>query len=160
MEIYNTAGKILLKNNDIPYKQNAVTGLYKGQQSRTLPKGIYYLKVEGYRDVTYTFRIEAEKQIKLSKGTLKSLKSTKKGQMTVKCATAKNAIGYRIQYSTDYKFKKSVKTVYSAGTTRTIKGLKKGKRYYVKVCPYTVYDDGTKVYGQNSYVKTVVVKKK
>lgn len=160
MDIYNTAGKILLKNNDIPYKQNAVTGLYKGQQSRTLPKGIYYLKVEGYRDVTYTFRIETEKQIKLSKGTLKSLKSTKKGQMTVKCATAKNAIGYRIQYSTDYKFKKGIKTVYSAGTTRTIKGLKKGKRYYVKVCPYTVYDDGTRVFGQNSYVKTVVVKKK
>lgn len=80
--------------------------------------------------------------------------------MTVKCASAKNAIGYRIQYSTDYKFKKGVKTVYSAGTTRTIKGLKKGKQYYVKVCPYTVYDDGTKVYGQNSYVKTVVVKKK
>lgn len=26
--------------------------------------------------------------------------------MTVKCASAKNAIGYRIQYSTDYKFKK------------------------------------------------------
>ena len=103
---------------------------------------------------------EAEKQIKLPKGTLKSLKSAKKGHMTVKCASAKNAIGYRIQYSTDYKFKKGVKTVYSATTTKTIKGLKKGKRYYVKVCPYTVYDDGTRVFGQNSYVKTVVVKKK
>ena len=160
MDIYNAAGKIVLKNNDISYKQNAVTGLYKGQQSRTLPKGIYYLKVEGNKAVIYTFRIEAEKQIKLPKGTLKSLKSAKKGHMTVKCASAKNAIGYRIQYSTDYKFKKGVKTVYSATTTKTIKGLKKGKRYYVKVCPYTVYDDGTRVFGQNSYVKTVVVKKK
>ena len=159
MDIYNAAGKIVLKNNDIQYKQNAVTGLYKGQQSRTLSKGIYYLKLSGFNEVTYTFRIEAEKQIKLPKGTLKSLKSAKKGQMTVKCASAKNAIGYRIQYSTDYKFKKGVKTVYSAGTTKTIKGLKKGKRYYVKVCPYTVYDDGTRVFGQNSYVKTVVVKK-
>ena len=160
MDIYNAAGKIVVKNNDISYKQNAVTGLYKGQQSRTLPKGIYYLKVEGNKAVIYTFRIEAEKQIKLPKGTLKSLKSAKKGHMTVKCASAKNAIGYRIQYSTDYKFKKGVKTVYSATTTKTIKGLKKGKRYYVKVCPYTVYDDGTRVFGQNSYVKTVVVKKK
>ena len=159
IDIYNAAGKIVLKSNDIQYKQNAVTDLYKGQLSRTLSKGTYYLKIRG-NDVTYTFRIEAEKQIKLPKGTLKSLKSAKKGQMTVKCASAKNAIGYRIQYSTDYKFKKGVKTVYSAGTTRTIKGLKKGKRYYVKVCPYTVYDDGTRVFGQNSYVKTVVVKKK
>lgn len=38
--------------------------------------------------------------------------------------------------------------------------LKKGIRYYVKVCPYTIYDDGTKVFGQNSLAKTVVVKKK
>ena len=126
MDIYNAAGKIVLKNNDISYKQNAVTGLYKGQQSR------------GNKAVIYTFRIEAEKQIKLPKGTLKSLKSAKKGHMTVKCASAKNAIGYRIQYSTDYKFKKGVKTVYSATTTKTIKGLKKGKRYYVKVCPYSI----------------------
>ena len=127
--------------------------------------GTYYLKIDdnggrGIQSFDFKFIIQAEKQIKLSKGTLKSLKSTKKGQMTVKCASAKNAIGYRIQYSTDYKFKKGVKTLYSAGTTRTIKGLKRGKRYYVKVCPYTVYDDGTKVYGRNSYVKTVVVKKK
>ena len=54
MDIYNAAGKIVLKNNDISYKQNAVTGLYKGQQSRTLPKGIYYLKVEGNKAVIYT----------------------------------------------------------------------------------------------------------
>ena len=73
--------------------------------------------------------------------------------------TYKNKYG-TIQYSTNYKFKKGVKTVYSPTTTYTIKKLAKGKRYYVKVCPYTVYDDGTRVFGQNSYVKTVVVKKK
>lgn len=158
INIYNATGRIVLKSNDLVYNKNATTGIYKASQYRILPKGTYYLYIEG--SAKYTFRIEAEKQIKLPKGTLKSLKSAKKGHMTVKCASAKNAIGYRIQYSTDYKFKKGVKTVYSATTTKTIKGLKKGKRYYVKVCPYTVYDDGTRVFGQNSYVKTVVVKKK
>lgn len=39
------------------------------------------------------------------------------------------------------------------------KKLAKGKRYYVKVCPYTVYNDGTYVFGQNSYVKQVFIKK-
>lgn len=79
--------------------------------------------------------------------------------MTVKCKSTTNAIGYRIQYSQDYKFKKGVKTAYSPTTTYTIKKLAKGKRYYVKVCPYTVYDDGTYVFGRNSYVKQVFVKK-
>ena len=72
--------------------------------------------------------------------------------------TYKNKYG-TIQYSTNYKFKKGVKTVYSPTTTYTIKKLAKGKRYYVKVCPYTVYNDGTYVFGQNSYVKQVFIKK-
>ena len=163
--IYDSKGKAVLRVQDLKFQTDQATGWSQAKLSRELSAVTYYLKIDdnggrGIQSFDFKFIIQAEKQIKLSKGTLKSLKSTKKGQMTVKCASAKNAIGYRIQYSTDYKFKKGVKTVYSAGTTRTIKGLKKGKRYYVKVCPYTVYDDGTKVYGRNSYVKTVVVKKK
>lgn len=50
------------------------------------------------------FKIQAEKQIKLPKGSVSALKSNKKVQMTIKCKSVKNAIGYRIQYSTDYRF--------------------------------------------------------
>lgn len=50
------------------------------------------------------FKIQAEKQIKLPKGSVSFLKSNKKVQMTIKCKSVKNAIGYRIQYSTDYRF--------------------------------------------------------
>jgi hypothetical protein len=78
--------------------------------------------------------------------------------MTVKCATDSEAIGYRIQYATDEKFSKNKKTVYIDSPQKVISGLKRGRRYYVKVCPYAVYDDGTRVFGQNSLVKTVVIK--
>lgn len=157
--IYNAQGKKVLKSDDLSYRQNKTTGKYTANQFRNLPSGTYYLAIDAYR-VDFSFKIQAEKQIKLSKGSISSLRSNKKGQMTVKCKTIKNAIGYRIQYSTDYKFKKGVKTVYSPTTSKTIKSLKKGKRYYVKVCPYNVYDDGTYIFGQNSYVKKVVIKKK
>ena len=67
---------------------------------------------------------------------------------------------YRIQYSTDYRFRKGVKTIYSPTRTKTLTKLAKGKRYYVKVCPFTVYDDGEYVFGMNSYVKAIYVRKK
>lgn len=164
-QIHSSAGKVVLKQEDVYNDYNSTNGIYSGSAGRILSPGTYYLQVGTGSNgsmtcVDFSFRIQAEKQIKLSKGSISSLKSKKKGQMTVKCKTEKNAIGYRIQYSTDYKFKKGVKTVYSPTETTTIKGLKKGKRYYVKVCPYTVYDDGTYVFGNNSYIKKVVIKKK
>lgn len=162
--IYSSQGKTVLKVQDLKFKTNKATGWSNADQSRELPAGIYYLKIDdngnkGIQSFDFKFIIQAEKQIKLSKGTISYLKSKKGGQMAVKCKTATNAIGYRIQYSTDYKFKKRVKTVHIPTTSYTIKNLQKGKRYYVKVCPYTVYDDGTYVFGQNSYVKQVLIKK-
>ena len=167
MEMYNSSGKAVVKSSDFIYTENVTTGkfktsIFKTSISRTLPAGTYYLDIrqegDSTRSSTYTFRIQAEKQIKLAKGNIKYLRSKKRGQMTIRCNNATNAIGYRIQYSTDYRFKRGVKTVYSPTKSKTIKGLKKGKRYYVKVCPYTVYYDGTWVFGQNSYVRAVLVK--
>lgn len=161
-DIYNKSGKIVLKSQDIKYKFDNINSIYKGNKYVTLEKGIYYLKVyyNSYGGSDFSFRIEAEKQIKLPKGSISYLKSRKKGQFTVSCKKSKDAIGYRIQYSTDYRFKKGVKTIYSPSATKTITKLKAGTRYYVKVCPFTVYDDGVRVFGQNSLVKQVVTRKK
>lgn len=57
--------------------------------------------------------MQAEPLITLSRRMITSLKSKKAGEVTVTCKSASNAIGYRIQYSTDYRFRKSVKTIYS-----------------------------------------------
>ena len=157
--IYNSNGKKFLDSDNVKYTKNITTDVYKGTASRTLSKGTYYLEINGYSK-EYYFTLNADKTITLAKGNITSLKSNKSGQLTVSCKSVPYAIGYRIQYSTDYRFRKGVKTIYSPVRIKTLTKLSKGKRYYVKVCPYTVYDDGTKVYGRNSYVKTVVVKKK
>lgn len=162
--IYNSSGKMVLKGDDISYTENSATGWSTGSQYRVLPVGTYYLEIPdngrwGILSFDFKFTIQAEKQISLEKGAIASLSSPKKGQLTVKCKTAKNAIGYRITIATNETFTKNKKIVYSPTPSKTITSLKKGTRYYVKVCPYTVYDDGTRVFGQNSLVKTVKIKK-
>lgn len=159
--IYDNSGKIVLDNQEMILEKSKVTEVWSGSQYRVLPMGTYYLLIDGESgsDKEYSFSIQAEEQIKLPKGAISSLKSPKRGQMTVKCKTVSDALGYRIQYSTDVRFKKGVKTIYSSSLVKTITGLKKGQRYYVKVCPYSVYDDGTYAFGQNSSVKSVKVKK-
>lgn len=162
--IWSDSGIEVLKSEDIKFEHNAVNGWNTGSNGRILQPGKYYLEVGTGSDGSMTesdfsFRIQIEDQIKLPKGAIQSLKKAKAGQLKVTCKTVEGALGYRIQYSTDVKFKKGVKTVYSSSTTKTISGLKKGTIYYVKVCPYSVYDDGTYVFGQNSKVKSVVTKK-
>lgn len=72
----------------------------------------------------------------LSKTTLSSVKSQKSGQMTVRWKRNTTGKGYEIQYTTDKKFKKNRKTFNidkNSTTKTTIKSLKKGKTYYVRI---------------------------
>lgn len=156
--IYDANGKKYLIPENVAYTENTVSGIYTGVASRTLKAGTYYLKIYKWTDGEYYFDLNAENPITLSKALITSLKSSKSGQMTVSCQNVNNALGYRIQYSTDYRFKKGVKTVYSPTKVKTLTNLSRGKRYYVKVTPYTVYSDGSYAWGGTSYVKTVVVK--
>lgn len=155
--IYDTAGKKYVIPGNVAYYNNNVSGISTGVAARTLKAGIYYLEINREGSEFY-FNLQTEDTITLSKGSITSLKSSKSGQMTVSCQNVTNALGYRIQYSTDYRFKKGVKTVYSPTKVKTLTNLSRGKRYYVKVTPYTVYSDGSYAWGGTSYVKTVVVK--
>ena len=155
--IYDADGKVYLIPANVTYATNTVSGIDTGVASRTLRAGTYYLKIDKWLD-EYYFKLQAETPISLAKGTISSLKSSKSGQMTVSCKNVTNAIGYKIDYSTDYRFKKGVKTIYSPTRIKTITKLSKGKRYYVKVTPYTVYSDGVYAWGVTSYVKSVAVK--
>ena len=92
----------------------------------------------------------------------RSVKSKKK--KAVSLSWQKNitdATGYQIQYSTNKKFKKGVKTVNVNGknsTSKTIKKLKRKKVYYVRIRAYIDQGEGEKLYSSWSTVKKVKIK--
>lgn len=74
---------------------------------------------------------------KITAGKLTSPK-TKTVKLTWK-KTFGGVEGYKVQIALDKSFKKSVKTVTVKGegrSSQTIKGLKKGKKYYARVCAF------------------------
>ena len=84
-----------------------------------------------------------------------------KRRFTVKWKKVKGVKGYQIQYSRSKKFKKKARktvTIKKAKITKkTIKKLKSGKRYYVRVRTYKVVN-GKRVYSKWSAKKSVKVK--
>ena len=97
----------------------------------------------------------------LTRQKLKTLKSAAAGKFTVKWKKNKSSNGYQIQYSTDKKFKKNIKTVTVKGaskTGKTISGLKKGKKYYVRMRSYKTVNK-KKNYSAWSKSKAITVKK-
>lgn len=167
--LYRSNHKVIERLNiDETYYESAYS------KNLELSSGIYYLAVTG--DSAYTdswsptklkktsknnmgmvnLRITTVKKVSLSKVT--NVRG-KKAQVSYKAVSG--AKGYEVQYSTDKKFKKSVKTKkLNAKTTKvTLTKLTKGKRYYVRVRAYRYDTDGNKVTGVWSTAKNVKITK-
>ena len=142
----------------------------------TTSKTSYTVKKDGKKkylkaDKEYQFRVRAvvddikgkySSTLKVetipSTATLK-LKAGKK-QLTASWKSVSDISGYEVQYSTSKKFtKKTTKTVKVKKSSKktTIKKLKKGKKYYVRVRTYKTVN-GKKIYSGWSTVKNVKVK--
>ncbi|MBR1752190.1 MAG: leucine-rich repeat protein [Ruminococcus sp.] len=138
-------GKTLKKGTDytVSYKNNKAIG--KATVTIT-GKGAYNGKV------TKTFMIYPKPT------TIKSLTSPKTKQIKVVCKKTTGVTGYQISYSTSKKFTKSAtKTVNVTSTSKTIKSLKKGKTYYVKVRTYKKVGS-SRLYSTYTAVKKIKVK--
>ena len=102
---------------------------------------------------------QSQTKVTVKKAVLKSVKSAAKKALTVTWKKDASVKGYLVQVSLKKNFK-SAKTV-NIGKAKTvstkIKGLKSGKKYYVRVRAYKV-SGGTKVYGKWSAVKNSKVK--
>ena len=87
-----------------------------------------------------------------------SLVNKIKKQLTIKWKKNTKASGYQVVYSTNKKFtgKKTVRKAKTI-TSYKIKGLKKGKKYYVKVRSYKTVN-GKRIYGAYSTVKKATIK--
>ena len=88
---------------------------------------------------------------------IKTVKSQKKAQAKVTWKKAEGAEGYVIEYALRAGFKGKKKVTVTKGTARTLKRLKKGKVYYVRMRAYKTVG-GEKVYTGYSAVKKVRIK--
>ena len=146
--VVKLGGKTLKKGVDytVSYKNNTKVG-----------KATVTIKGKGNYTgtVTKTFKINP-KATSVSK-----LTSPKTKQLKAKYKKVSGVTGYQVTYSTSSKFTKSkTKTVTVKGaakTSKTIKKLTKGKKYYVKVRSYKTVG-GTKYYSAYSKVKSIKVK--
>lgn len=97
----------------------------------------------------------------LKKNSVSKVTSEKKA-LTLTWSKNSSASGYEIQYSTSSKFTssstKSVKITSSNTVTKTIKSLKAGQKYYVRVRAFKSVSD-TNYYSVWSSAKSITVKK-
>lgn len=98
---------------------------------------------------------------KPSRPSIASLKNSGKKKMTLKLKKkVSGADGYEMVYATNLRMTKNKKTVRFTGKTKTVKNLKKGKKYYVKVRAYKIDSAGKRVYGSYTILpKTVKISK-
>ncbi|MDD6728304.1 MAG: leucine-rich repeat protein [Eubacteriales bacterium] len=100
----------------------------------------------------------AKKTFKIS-----SVKSSKRGTIVVKAPKQSGITGYQIQYSTSSKFTKSTTKTVTVKTTKalskTISGLKAGKKYYVRVRATGKTSSGKTAYSKFTPTKSIKVKK-
>ena len=146
----------------------------KWKKLTTTSKTSYIVKKDGKKkslkaDKEYQFRVRAVvddikgkysstlKVETIPATTTLKLKAGKK-QLTASWSSVSGISGYEVQYSTSKKMK-SAKTVNAKKSAKktTIKKLKKGKKYFVRVRAYKTVD-GKKIYSDWSKVKNVKVK--
>lgn len=93
-------------------------------------------------------------KVTLSKTKIKKIKNIKKKSVSLTWKKVAKAKQYKVQYTTNKKFKKGVKTKKVKILSTKIKGLKKKKTYYFRVCAVN-----GKIQGKWSAVKKVKIKK-
>ncbi len=125
---------------------------YWNMQSSLTP----YPTMSNYYAVAYeTPTLSVKSSVKKPAATkIKKLTAGKK-QLKIKWAKKSGISGYQIQLATNKKFTKNKKTVTvsSAKTvSKTVKKLKKGKKYYVRIRTYRNFN-GTRLYSKWSGVK-------
>lgn len=103
-----------------------------------------------------TEKAAAQQKINLKKQKITYLKKKKKNGILIKWKKDKNSSGYRICISTNKKFKKA-KYIWIRKNTITkkwIKKLKRGKKYYIKICSFVTVGK-TRQYGKYSKKRSI-----
>lgn len=147
--VYPVNESVVLKNPT--RKKYIFEGWYADKNFRTK-----VTKVSG-KDITLYAKWV---RVSVPKAKIKSLKnkSSKRVNLVIQ-KIKKPGIRYQILYAQDKKFKKGKKTVVVNKTTATLKRLKKGATYYVKVRAFQKDSTGKKYYGKYGKFKKVKINK-
>lgn len=136
---------------------------YDNTISRAEYQKLYRKYTKGVKEKTPTFHKNTADNRKVyllgkpGKAKITSLKQNGSSAADVKIKKAKNATAYKVQYSTNRKFKHAKSKVVKEPHYKLTK-LKKGKTYYVRVRGYKK-SGKSKTFGKWSSVKTVKIKK-
>lgn len=154
-------------------KRQAGSGEWKSIKTITSGSTLTYTDAYGNTNGTkYTYRVYAKAATgtsylyraaecyKVLRPTIKSVTNSASKKMTVKWAKNAKANGYQVQYSLKSNFSgaKSVSADKNSIVSKTIGGLTKGKKYYVRLRTYKKVGS-KKYYSTWSATKTVVIKK-
>lgn len=125
---------------------------------------VMHLNLDNSKLWTYAGKVKSSDidKVKFGDGLKITKLTNKKGRkLIVRCNMINGAPLYQVQYADNRKMKNS-KYVdgRTLGTTKfTIKKLKKGKTYYVRVRPYDRSIYNKKIYGKWSKIKKIKIKK-
>lgn len=120
----------------------------------------YYYKVQAVAsEGVYSSANSAAVKASLLKIPSIKVKSAKKGRANISWKKISGASGYEV-YMSQYKskgFKKKAAVKKQKVVSASVKGLKSGKKYYVKIRAYRTIN-GKKVYGAYSKIKSITIK--
>lgn len=155
----------------------------KGYIDKFLPEGTYYLGIEylGIGSISYSVKVSDMPKSDLKKSAKKAMKKAKikkfkvknraYNKITVTWKKVDDAKGYQVQASKNKKFKKIVSKKSTSQSwlsidkykKLTIKNLKRGTKYYMRVRAYATYKDvygnKKKLYGPWSKILKTATKK-
>lgn len=171
--VTDAKSKALVENTDytVAYKNNVEageatvtitgTGDYKGTITKTfkITKTAVTTQPATTTTAPATTTTAPTEEVTVKGVTLKKLVKGKKS-LVVKWNKNADADGYEIQYATSKNFKKNAKTVTikkNKTVSKTIKKLKSGKKYYVRVRAYKTVNDEVK-YSKWSKAKSAKTK--
>ncbi|MCD8077090.1 MAG: metallophosphoesterase [Lachnospiraceae bacterium] len=149
-------------NGKLTYKSSKTSVATVSSKGKVTIKGTGKTTITVTAAATSTYS-KATKTITLTvvpKKQTVSVKSTKTKQIKITWTKDTKASGYQIVYATNKSFTKNVTKVLvksNTTTSKTIKNLTKGKKYYVKVRAYKTIS-GKRTYGSYSSVKSVTCK--
>ena len=154
--------KVKVGNGKLSYKSSDKKVATVDKNGKVTIKGIGVCKFTITAAATSTYNkrsVSVTLQVRPKKASLSSTKAVKGKKLTVKWKKDSKATGYQIQYCLKKNFKGAKKVVIKKykTTSTTIKKLKAGKKYYVRIRAYKTVKVDKKsqtLYGDWSAVKS------